>query len=182
MKKMFKKLMAVALAGVMAVSMLAGCAGGIKSADVKKNVLDALNGGLTTGATKLVEDPGTAAKAQAVANLFKANAANNDVDTTLVYTGNDYNIAFADLTSAAKKVVTSNGSEAADKEAYQIRKVMVLDNTSAITSSQVSTTLGVIGAELSNNQKKFGIGVNPVSVKVNDKTVQKVVVVILTKV
>lgn len=128
--KMAKKFLAVALAGVLALSVLTGCANGVKS----KDVADALNKMHVSvkqddGVDKTAKE--TLKAIEAIVNE-SANAAKADTDTSKITLDN--------AVKANGKIIKTNGFETADAE-NKVKKALGMDTDMANAAKQVRVAL-----------------------------------------
>lgn len=134
--KMAKKFLAVALAGVLALSVLTGCANGVKS----KDVADALTKmGIKTEQSKDV-DKTAKNTLTAIEALINADANKNAAAAN--------KITLENAVAAAGKVIKTNGFEAADTDS-KVKKALEMDTNQANAAKQVRVAL----VEIKNAKK-----------------------------
>ena len=137
--KMAKKFLAVALAGVLALSVLTGCANGVKSKDVADSLTKM---GIKVEQSKDVDKTAkeTLKAIEAIIDA-KTNADKPDTDDSKIKLSNA-------VVKADGKVVKTNGFENADTDS-KVKKALGMDTNMANAAKQVRVAL----VEIKNAKK-----------------------------
>ena len=141
--KMAKKFLAVALAGVLALSVLTGCANGVKSKDVADSLTKM---GIKVEQSKDVDKTAkeTLKAIEAIIDV-KANADKQDTDAS--------KIKLSNAVKADGKVIKTNGFEAADTDNKVQKALGVFANGSDAEKANVGKQVRVALVEIKNAKK-----------------------------
>ena len=135
--KMAKKFLAVALAGVLALSVLTGCANGVKSKDVADSLTKM---GIKVEQSKDV-DKTAKETLKAIEAIVDASAKDSSVTA-------ENKITLDNAVKADGKVIKTNGFEAADTDS-KVKKALGMDTNMANAAKQVRVAL----VEIKNAKK-----------------------------